>query len=101
FRLSHYSSPKYRGLWPAAGEYLDTLKGGADGALFVLTMPGSAEYNDAVDKMVTAAQAGTSVDDALKQGDTAFNAITDRIGRDKQKAAYAEFLKLKGAYQGL
>ena len=101
FRLSHYSSPQYRGLWPAAGDYLDTLKGGADGALLDIIMPGSAEYNDAADKVVTAAQAGTAVDEALAQGDAAFNATTDRIGREKQKAAYQAFLALKGAYEGM
>jgi multiple sugar transport system substrate-binding protein len=98
YRLSHYSSQKYRGLWPAAGEYLDTLKKAADGALLDLIMPASAEYHDAVDKMVTAAQAGTAVDKALADCNGRWNAITDRVGRDKQRAAYQEFLKLKGAY---
>jgi multiple sugar transport system substrate-binding protein len=101
FRLSHYSSPQYRGLWPYAGDYLDTLKSGADGCLLDIIMPGSAEYNDAADKVVTAAQAGTAVDEALAQGDAAFNATTDRIGREKQKAAYQAFLALKGAYEGM
>jgi multiple sugar transport system substrate-binding protein len=101
FRLSHYSSEQYRGLWPSAGEYLDTLKAAADGAYLDLIMPGSAEYNDAVDKAITGAQAGAPAQQSLDEAKAAWDAITDRIGRDKQKAAYAEYTKLQGAYQGM
>ena len=48
--------------------------------------------------MVTSAQAGIDVEQALTEGNTAFDAITDRIGREQQKAAYEEFLALPGAY---
>lgn len=98
YRLSHYASEEYRGRWGTAPAYLDTLKAAADGALIDIILPGSNEYHTALDQMVTAAQGGTSVEDALAQGDSAFNEITDRIGRDKQKAAYADFLALKGSY---
>src|SRR5579884_351040 len=101
FRLSHYSSPKYRSLWPYAGDYLDTLKAAADSAPLDPTLPRGAEYNDAGEKAVTAAQAGNSVEDALNTAAQAWNAATDRIGRDKQKQAYAEFAALPGAYQGM
>ncbi|MGI8474974.1 MAG: extracellular solute-binding protein [Thermomicrobiales bacterium] len=98
YRMSHYKSEEYRSRWANAGTYLDTLKAAADGALLDIIMPGSSEYHNALDQMVTSAQAGTAVPDALKTGNAAFNDITNRIGRDKQKAAYAEFLKLKGSY---
>jgi multiple sugar transport system substrate-binding protein len=98
YRLSHYSSEDYRGRWASAGKYLDTLKAAADGALLDIIMPGSSEYHTALDDMVTSAQGGTSVADALATGNSAFNEITDRIGRDAQKAAYADFLALKGSY---
>jgi multiple sugar transport system substrate-binding protein len=98
YRLSHYSSPEYRARWANAGDYLDTLKAAADGALLDLILPGSAEYHTAMDQMVTGAQAGTAVEQALADANVAFNEITDRIGRDNQKAAYTEFLKLNGAY---
>ena len=52
----------------------------------------------ALDNMVTSAQGGTSVADAVASGNAAFNEITDRVGRDKQKASYQEFLKIKGSY---
>jgi multiple sugar transport system substrate-binding protein len=98
FRLSHYASPEYRSKWPNAGAYLDTLKAAADGALLDIILPGSAEYHTAVDQIVGAAQGGTDVKQALQDGNAAFNEITDRVGRDTQKAAYAEYLKLQGAY---
>ncbi|MEA2585508.1 MAG: multiple sugar transport system substrate-binding protein [Thermomicrobiales bacterium] len=98
FRLSHYSSEEYRGRWANAGKYLDTLKAAADTALLDIIMPGSAEYHTALDDLVTSAQGGTPVADALKAGNDTFNAITDRIGRDPQKTAYADFVALKGSY---
>ena len=41
---------------------------------------------------------GTPVEEALATGNTAFNEITDRIGRDSQKTAYENFKALKGSY---
>ena len=98
YRLSHYRSEAYRSRWATAGAYLDTLEAAADGALLDLIMPGSAEYHTAMDQAVTAAQAGAPVEQALADGNAAFDAITDRLGRDAQKAAYAEFLRMKGSY---
>lgn len=98
YRVSHYASEEYRARWANAGKYLDTLNAAADSSLLDIIMPGSNEYHVALDQMVTSAQGGASVADALASGNSAFNEITDRVGRDKQKAAYAEFLKLKGSY---
>ena len=98
YRLSHYASEEYRSRWATAGAYLDTLKSAADGALIDLVLPGSAEYQTAMDQAVTAAQAGTPVEQALAEGNAAFDAVSDRIGREAQKAAYAQFLALKGSY---
>ena len=98
FRMSHYESEEYRGRWASAPAYLDTLKAATDGALLDLILPGANEYSVAMDQMVTAALGGMSVADALAQGDAAFNEITDRIGRETQKAAYQDFIALKGSY---
>ena len=98
YRLSHYSSETYRARWEHAGEYLDTLQAAADGALLDLVMPGSADYHNAIDQAATAAMAGTDVQEALDGLTSAWNEITDRIGRDSQKAAYAEYVQLAGAY---
>ena len=98
YRLSHYSSETYRARWEHAGEYLGTLQAAADGALLDLVMPGSADYHNAIDQAATAAMAGTDVQEALDGLTGAWNEITERIGRDSQKAAYAEYVQLAGAY---
>jgi hypothetical protein len=74
------------------------LKAAADGALIDIVMPGSSEYHTALDQLVTAAQAGTPVEEALATGNAAFNEITDRIGRETQMEAYENFKALKGSY---
>ncbi|CAN5781834.1 extracellular solute-binding protein [soil metagenome] len=98
YRISHYESEEYRARWGNANEYLDTLRSAADTCLLDIVMPGSNEYHVALDNLVTAAQGGASVEDALAQGNTAFNEITDRIGRDAQREAYQQFIALPGAY---
>jgi multiple sugar transport system substrate-binding protein len=98
FRLSHYESEAYRAIWPKAGEYLDMLEEQTNTALLDIIMPGSQEYHNALDQLWGAAQGGTPVEQALADANAAFNEITDRIGRDSQKAAYQEYLKLGNAY---
>ena len=98
FRLSHYASTEYRERWATAGEYLDILKSSADGALLDIIMPGSFDYQIAIDRAATAAMAGDDVQQSLDDLVSTWNEITDRLGRDKQKAAYAEYVKLAGAY---
>jgi multiple sugar transport system substrate-binding protein len=98
YRISHYESEEYRARWGNANEYLDTLRAAADTALLDIVMPGSNEYHVALDNLVTAAQGGASVEDALAQGNAAFNEITDRIGRDSQREAYQQFKALQGSY---
>ena len=56
YRLSHYASEEYRSRWASAGTYLDTLKAAADTALLDIVMPGSSEYQTALDDVVTSAQ---------------------------------------------
>ena len=98
FRLSHYTSEEYRSKWANAGEYLDMLEEQTNTALFDIIMPGSQEYHTAIDQAWGAAQGGAAPEQALADANAAFNAITDRIGREPQKAAYAEYVKLKNAY---
>jgi multiple sugar transport system substrate-binding protein len=98
FRLSHYSSEAYRALWDNAGEYLDMLQEQTNTALLDIIMPGSQEYHTAIEQMWGSAQGGTPVEQAAAEANAAFNAITDRIGRDAQRAAYQEYLKLGNVY---
>jgi len=98
FRLSHYSSEAYRALWGNAGEYLDMLQEQTNTALLDIIMPGSQEYHTAIEQMWGAAQGGTAPEQAAADANAAFNAITDRGGRDAQRTAYQEYLKLGNVY---
>ncbi len=98
YRLSHYASPEYRAKWANAGEYLDTLKASADKALLDIIMPGNNDFENTLDQLWGDVQGGKAIKDALANANKKFNDVTDKTGRDKAKAAYAEYLKLKGAY---
>jgi multiple sugar transport system substrate-binding protein len=91
YRLSHFSDPDYAKLWPNASEYLKTLQEGAATGLADLGIPGAREYEEALDRAITAAYAGTDPKAALDKAAEEWNAITERIGLDKQKAAYADW----------
>ena len=98
YRLSHYKSDLYRSLWPDAKEYLVNLNNSANIAVVDLIMPGWQDYALTVDRMCTDVWAGTDPKAALTKAAAEWDSITDRIGADKQKAVYAEFKKLPGAY---
>lgn len=92
YRVSHYSAPAYRALWPAAGEYLDTLKEAAMMGQFDPGIPGGRQYLEAVDNAVTSAYAGTDPKEALDQAAARWDEITANLGVENQKAAYQQWL---------
>lgn len=93
FRNSHFDSPLYQSMWPAAPEYLSTLKAAAMAGQFELGIPGAREYTEALDQAITAAYAGEDPQAALDGAAARWEEITDRLGRDAQKAAYEVWLK--------
>jgi multiple sugar transport system substrate-binding protein len=97
YRLSHYRSKEYRALWPAAKEYLISLNNAANEAVIDMIMTGAADYANALDRAMTGIYAGKDVKSGLDGAAKEWDSITDRLGKDRQKAAYAEFLKLPGA----
>lgn len=97
YRRSHFASPIFRARWPAAPAYLDALRAGADAALIDLTLPGAVDYEQAFYLARTDLQLGLPPDRALDRLAAAWDAITDRRGRDRQRAAFATFLRLPGA----
>jgi multiple sugar transport system substrate-binding protein len=98
FRLSHYESEAYRARWARAGEYLDMLRDQTNNALLDIIMPGSQEYHIAIEQMWGAVQGGTPAEQAAADANAAFNAITDRIGRDAQREAYQAYLAVGNVY---
>jgi multiple sugar transport system substrate-binding protein len=92
YRMSHVTSPQYRALWPAAAEYLDTLKTAHSAAFLDLTIPGAPEYEEAFYRAAGDVRLGTEVGAAMDQMAVAWEAITERYGRSRQRVAYEEFL---------
>jgi multiple sugar transport system substrate-binding protein len=92
FRKEHYASDEYKAMWDGADEYLATLESAAMKGVYELGIPGAREYMDALDQAITAAYAGTDPQAALDTAAEKYNEITDRLGRDAQKAEYAKWL---------
>jgi multiple sugar transport system substrate-binding protein len=98
YRLSHYTSPLYRALWPDAKEYLVGLSNAANNAVVDMIMPGWQDYALSIDRMCSAVWAGTDPKEALQKAAAEWDATTEKLGTDKQKDAYAQFKKLPGSY---
>ena len=60
-------------------------------------MTGAADYADAMDRELTAIYAGKDPQAGLNDVAKQWDAITKRLGADRLKASYAQFLKLPGA----
>jgi multiple sugar transport system substrate-binding protein len=97
YRLSHFNSPKYRALWPAAKEYLIQLSNGANTGILNPLIPGAADYAVSLDRACTAAYAGTDPKKALDTAAKEWDTITKRLGTAVQRTAWQEFLKLPGS----
>jgi multiple sugar transport system substrate-binding protein len=98
YRLSHFTSPLYRSLWPNAKDYLINLSNSANGAVLDMIMPGWQDYALSIDRMCTAVWAGEDPKTALQRAAAEWDATTERLGVDSQRDAYLQFVKLPGAY---
>ena len=98
FRTSHYESAEYRKLWPDAGAYLDTIKLSGEKGLLDLSLLQQDKYDEAMSKSLGSLFAGTDpkvvADDLAAQ----FDAITEKIGVDRQKEIYSAWAAKPGAY---
>ena len=98
YRLSHFTSPLYRSLWPNAKDYLINLNNSANGAVLDMIMPGWQDYALSIDRMCTAVWAGADPKTALQRRPRSGTPTTERLGVDSQREAYQQFVKLPGAY---
>ncbi len=98
FRESHFTNPEYLARWPDAKDYLATLRAGAETGLLDLSVLQTDKYEEVLRQSITRLWAGedsqTILDDAAAQWD----ALTDRIGVDKQRAVYLEWAAKPNAY---
>ena len=98
FRDSQYVSAEYLSRWPDAKDYLATLQEGAQNGLLDLSILQTDKYEEVLRQMISKLWAG---DDPKAIADAAaadWDAITEKIGVDKQKAAYANWASKSGAY---
>lgn len=98
YRLSHYNSPEYRSLWPAAKDYLIGLSNAANTGVIDLTMPGAQDYALTIDRMCTAVWAGADPAESLRKAQAEWDATTRKLGVESQRAAYEQFQKLAGSF---
>ena len=98
YRMSHYTSPLYRALWPNAKDYLINLSNSANGAVLDMIMPGWQDYALSIDRMCTAVWAGEDPKTALQRAAAEWDATTQKLGVDNQREAYQQFVKLPGSY---
>ena len=99
YRMSHYTSPHYRALWPAAKDYLINLCDCGQHR--------GRRYDHA---RLAGLRADASIACAPRSGPARipkrrcrrptaeWDATTKRLGVEAQKAAYEQFLKLPGSY---
>ena len=98
FRTSHYESPEYRKLWPDAGAYLDTIKLAGEKGLLDLSLLQQDKYDEAMTKGISSLWAGEDPKAVLDNMAARFDAITEKVGVDKQKEVYAAWAAKPGAY---
>jgi multiple sugar transport system substrate-binding protein len=97
YRLSHFRSPQYRKLWSNADEYLRGLREAANNGIIELIMVAAADYSTSIDRAMTAMYAGKDVKATLDATAQEWNGITKRVGVDKARESYANYLKLPGS----
>lgn len=98
FRDSHFTSPEYLGRWPEAPEYLAALQAGAVNGLLDLSVLQTDRYEEALRKGISRLWAGEAPQKTLDAVAAEWDQTTQRIGVDRQKAAYAEWAAKPNAY---
>jgi len=97
YRLSHFKSDLYGSLFPTAKEYLLNLNNSANVGLLDMIMPGWQDYALSIDRMCTAVWAGTDPKAALETAAAEWDATTENLGAESQKAFFEEYKKLPGS----
>ncbi len=97
YRLSHFKSDLYGALFPSAKDYLRNLNNSANVGLLDMIMPGWQDYALSIDRMCTSVWAGADPKAALTTAAAEWDAVTQRLGVDSQKAFFEEYKKLPGS----
>ena len=98
FRDSHFASEEYKSRWPEAPEYLDALQQGAVSGLLDLSLIQTDKYEEALRQAISRLWAGEDAQAILDDVAAQWDAVTEKIGVDKQKEAYADWASKPNAY---
>ena len=98
FRTEQYTDPGYLSHWPNAKDYLATLKKASETGLLDLSLLQTDKYEEVLRQVISKLWAGDDPKAILDQAAADWDAITEKIGVDKQKAVYAEWVAKSGAY---
>ena len=98
FRDSHFTSAEYLAKWPDAKEYLAALQQGANTGLLDLSLLQTDKYEEVLRQAISKLWAGEDPKAILDQAAAEWDAITEKIGVDKQKAVYDGWAAKSGAY---
>ncbi|MDE0533295.1 MAG: sugar ABC transporter substrate-binding protein [Albidovulum sp.] len=98
FRDSHFTSEEYRSRWPNAGDYLDTLKAGSETGLLDLSLIQTDRYEEGIRQAISSLWAGDDPQEILDELAESWDALTERIGVERQKRAYLDWASKPNAY---
>jgi multiple sugar transport system substrate-binding protein len=98
FRDSHFTSEEYKSRWPEAPEYLAALQEGAVSGLLDLSLLQTDAYEEALRQGISRLWAGEDPQAILDDVAAQWDAVTERIGVDKQKEAYLDWASKPNAY---
>jgi len=98
FRDSHFTNPGYLALWPDAKDYLAALGQGAQTGLLDLSLIQTDKYEEALRQGISKLWAGDDPQKILDKVAADWDAVTQQVGVDKQKAVYEAWAAKSGAY---
>lgn len=98
FRTSHYLSAEYRSRWPDAKDYLNTLKAASERGLLDLSVIQTEKYEEALREGLSRLWGGEDPQKVLDEIARRWDQTTEKIGVERQRAAYAAWAARPGAY---
>jgi multiple sugar transport system substrate-binding protein len=99
YRAEHFESPEFQKLWATAPDYLNALKAAAEKGYSDLIVINAAQYATELARGVNAALGGQDPKVALDSVATEWDALTERVGVDRQREAYSDWAAKPGAYR--
>jgi multiple sugar transport system substrate-binding protein len=89
FRLCHFTDPTVENAYGGGSQFMDIMRMSIEHAIPDIVLRGGGEYTDALSRNLNAAcYTGMSIEQALKDTETAWEKTTDRLGRDIQSTAW-------------